>query len=96
MQLAVSLAQADIEQMRSLGFGNVNYTNFPASATQKTDATLAVLQSCNRTVVITTNYNGDARLMEVAVTIAWSGRTQKTLQVTLYTVLTNRTADVCI
>jgi prepilin-type N-terminal cleavage/methylation domain-containing protein len=90
-QLATALAQKTIEAMRSEGFGSVNYTDFPASATKTTDPDLGALQGGSRTTVITDNYSGDARLKLVTVTVSWRGRTGKAASITLQTVVTNRT-----
>ena len=83
MQLATAIAQGTIEEMRSLGFGEVDYTSFPATCTKITvdpvsgdpmDA-LAALRSATKTTVITTSYTGNAKLKKVSVKVAWVGRT---------------------
>ena len=89
-QLATALAQKNIEAMRSEGFGSVNYTDFPASATKTTDPDLGALHNGSRTTAITDSYSGDVRLKLVTVTVSWRGRTGKVAHVTLQTVVTNR------
>ena len=98
MQLATAIAQGTIEEMRSLGFGEVDYTSFPATCTKITvdpvsgdpmDA-LAALRSATKTTVITTSYTGNAKLKKVSVKVAWVGRNGKNSSVTLETIITNR------
>jgi len=93
MQLAISIAQSTIEEMRSQGFGSVTYDDFPATATQTTEPELADLHAGTRTIVITNNYGGNTRLKKVAVTVSWRGRNATPVSITLETIVTNRTGD---
>jgi prepilin-type N-terminal cleavage/methylation domain-containing protein len=90
MQLATAVAQGTIEQMRSLGFGSVTYDGFPATSDGTTVADLRSLHAGTRTITITDNYGGNARLKKVAVTVSWRGRTGKAASVCLETIVTNR------
>lgn len=98
MQLATAIAQGTVEQMRSLGFGEVDYESFPASCTKTTadpvtgetmDA-LAALRSATKTTVITSNYTGNAKLKKASVKVTWVGRNGQSNSVTLETLITNR------
>jgi Tfp pilus assembly protein PilV len=82
---AAAIAQDNIEEMRSLGFGAITTEEFPA------EAEVSDLPGGVRTVTITTPYNGDARLKRVAVDIAWHSTNNTTSHVTLATVVSNRT-----
>ena len=90
MQLATSIAQSTIEEMRSQGFGSIAYDDFPANATKTTEPRLADLHAGTRTIVITNSYGGNARLKKVAVTVSWRGRNGAPASITLETVVTNR------
>jgi prepilin-type N-terminal cleavage/methylation domain-containing protein len=101
IQLATSLAQSVIENMRSYGFGSITYDNFPASIDKNTISDnkdisdlaeqLGRLHSGRATTTITNNYNGDARLKQVAVEISWRSINNSHPTVRLESVISNRT-----
>ncbi len=90
LQLATALAQASLEQIRSLGFGNDDNATFPSPATAANDTSLAPLHNAKRTITFTGNYGGDAKMLQASVTITWQGRRDKSQSVTLETLVTNR------
>lgn len=93
-QLAGAIAQTTIEEMRSLGFGNVTYDDFPATATSATLPDLAELHGAQRTIAIVDSYGGNSRLKKVTVTVSWRGRNGQNSSVMTETIVTNRTGHL--
>ncbi len=83
-QLATAIAQDTIEDMRSRGFGVIDYTNYPASQT------VSGLPQGSETVAITDAYGGDARLKKVSVEVSWGSTNASTSRVRLETIVSNR------
>ena len=99
LQLATSLAQGIIENMRSYGFGSITYDNFPASINKDTTGNedvvnlaeqLSLLHSGVATTTITNNYDGDSRLKHVAVEVSWRSFNASHPKIRLETVISNR------
>jgi prepilin-type N-terminal cleavage/methylation domain-containing protein len=100
IQLATAIGQNIIENMRSYGFGSVDYGDFPASINEDTtgsDDVEAVAEQLSHlhgglaTTAITDNYNGSARLKKVVVVVSWRSRNnQSAARVNLTSVIGNR------
>jgi prepilin-type N-terminal cleavage/methylation domain-containing protein len=100
IQLATAIGQNIIENMRSYGFGSIDYTDFPASIDKDTTGSndvevlaeqLSHLHSGLATTTITDNYNGSARLKKVVVVVSWRSRNnQAAARVILTSVVGNR------
>jgi type IV pilus modification protein PilV len=88
LQLATSIAQDTIEDMRSRGFGGVDYDAFPASST------ISQLPGGTKTISFTTPYLSNARLLKVSVNVSWRNAGGATKHVILQTVLGNRQGHV--
>ena len=83
-ELAVSIAQDRLEDMRSLGFGAVTYDNYPATSS------VPELHSGVQTVEITDSFLGNARLKRVRLGISWHSANRSTSRVEMETVIGNR------
>jgi prepilin-type N-terminal cleavage/methylation domain-containing protein len=84
IELATATAQDTIEEMRSLGFGSVIFSEFPAS--QAVPGLIGGI----RTVEIEDSYQGHARLKHVVVIVSWRAQNGGTQRVRLETVIGNR------
>jgi len=100
IQLATSLGQSIIENMRSYGFGSVTYDNFPASINKNSADNEDVVEEARElgnlhngvaTTTITDNYDGDARLKHVAVEVSWNSMNHSHPKVRLESIISNRT-----
>ena len=84
VELASSIAQDTIEDMRSRGFGSITYGEYPATSAVPT------LHSGVQTISITDNYLGNARLKRVSVDISWHTMNNSTSHLRLETAVGNR------
>ncbi len=85
IQLATAIAQDTIEDMRSRGFGSIDYDEFPSTTE------VPELPGGVKTVEIYDDFDGDPRLKRVVVEVSWRSSASNTARCRLETVISNRT-----
>lgn len=81
---ATAIVQDTVEEMRSLGYGAIDFETFPESIP------VSGLHSGVRTIEIEEAYAGSPRLKRVVVTVSWRGHDGRTAHVMAETLVGNR------